>query len=180
MKNKTLSIFVGITLVLSLMVLGFAQVRAIEVLENGDIILTSQEFVSLSDEQIATYMYNEFTISEINLQNDKIEIVYNLVYVEPTHNNNTYRVFNHGFQTYVTYDLLQECLSLVDMTTCVGLLVTNTEAYTYNIDENTTRTITPTYVTALNQGIQKYEQTLALRDSISQMTTMESFIDQLE
>jgi len=29
MKNKTLSIFVGITLVLSLMVLGFAQVRAI-------------------------------------------------------------------------------------------------------------------------------------------------------
>jgi len=66
------------------------------------------------------------------------------------------------------------------MTTCVGLLVTNTEAYTYNIDENTTRTITPTYVTALNQGIQKYEQTLALRDSISQMTTMESFIDQLE
>jgi len=104
MKNKTLGIFIGITFMLSLMIIGFAQVKAIEVLENGDIILTEAEFASLTDQQIADYMVSQFLISNIQIHSDKIEIVYNLVYVEPTHVNNTYRVFNHGFQTYVTYE----------------------------------------------------------------------------
>jgi len=179
-KNKILGITIGITLLLSLMIVGFVQVRAVEVLGNGDMVLTSTEFASLSDEQIANYMYDEFEISNIKIHEDKIEIVYNLIYVEPTHVNNTYKVFNYGYQTYVSYDLLQECLSLVNMNTCVGLLVTNTEAYTYEIENNETRTIIPTYVTALNQGVRKYQQTIELRNSISKRTTMEEFISNLE
>jgi len=89
---------------LSLMIIGFAQVKAIEVLENGDIILTEAEFASLTDQQIADYMVSQFLISNIQIHSDKIEIVYNLVYVEPTHVNNTYRVFNHGFKIGVVKD----------------------------------------------------------------------------
>jgi len=162
------------------MIIGFAQVKAIEVLENGDIILTEAEFASLTDQQIADYMVSQFLISNIQIHSDKIEIVYNLVYVEPTHVNNTYRVFNHGFQTFVGYDLLQECLDLADMNTCVGLLVTNTETFTYDIGNNETRTITPTYVQAYAQGVSKYQQTIEMRDAISQMTTMEEFISNLQ
>jgi len=181
MKTKTKKIMAS---VLGVFMLGLfvmmSSVTAVEVLENGDIILTATEFSSLTDQQIADYMVSQFTITDINLHNDKIEIVYNLVYVEPTHNNNTYRVFNHGYQTYVTYDLLQQCLDLSNMATCVQVLVTNTEAQTFDLGDNETITITPTYVQAFNQGVSKYQQTIELRDSISQMNTMEEFISNIQ
>jgi len=181
MKTKTKKVVAS---VLGVFMVGLfvmmASVTAVEVLENGDVILTASELAGLTDQQIADYMVSQFVISDINVHQDKIEIVYNLVYVEPTHNNNTYRVFNNGYQTYIEYSLLEQCLSLTTMNNCVGILVTNTEAQTFDLGENETITITPTYVQALNQGINNYEKTLELRDSITAMGTMEEFISNLE
>ena len=179
MENKKTFIIMGaVALLVGIMVMGIGQVQAIEDLGNGRYILTSAELSELTDQQIADYMINSFTITHIQVHTDKIELAYNLVYVEPN-GIGTYKVFNHGYQTFIPFETLNTCLELTTTANCVGILVTGVEAQTFNLPGNETITITPTYAQAYNHGVSKYNDAIALRDSITQITSMESFVAEL-
>jgi len=180
MKKKNIMLGSVVGLFAVALVLSFGMVNAFEFLDNGDIIFTEEEFSSFSDSTILGHMSDNFYISNIKLHQDKIEIDYNLIHIEPTHSNNTYRAFGHDYPTFIELDLLERCLSLADTNTCVELLVTNTEAQTFDLGNNETLTITPTYAQAVDYGLEKYYSALALRDSISGMNTMEAFIANIQ
>lgn len=179
-KMKKIYLYGGVIALAVFVVALFSisSVNALEDLGNGTYILEQSEFAALTDQQIANYMVSQLTIQEIKVHEDKIEIIYSLVHIEPTHDaNNTFRVFNHPYQTFVTLEDIIYCTDLTTVNNCVGYLVTNSEPFEYQISENETKTFTPTYVKAVNAGINQYNRAIEFRDSISNKVTMEDFVN---
>lgn len=135
------------------------------VLPNGDIILENNELASLTNQQIANYMANNFDLVSKTLHNGKVIVMYNLTYLEPLQDeDNSFRVFKQHKPFIISRELLLLCLNQTTIEVCEEFLIHRETPFTYVLNE-TNITIESTYYQAREEQIRLYHKAIEFRDT---------------
>ena len=114
-KKKHMIMFFGLMLI--------ASVSAIITLDNGDRIVSDSDLQQITEEQISSYMTNNLEITRSKKVGDNIFVYYNVTYLEPTHVNNSYRVFTQEKAFQISLDLWKKCTNKTTNQNCRDYLV---------------------------------------------------------
>lgn len=147
---------------------------AFVVLPSGTILLSKQEFSSLTNNQISNYMANNLQMTRYKVMDDRIIVYYNLTYIEPS-TNGTYRVFIQEKPFKIGIDLYEYCLNVTTLQNCKNYLVDRETPFKYNITksygqdgeiiyETEEIIITSTYYKAFQEQKSQYERAKKFRD----------------
>lgn len=153
-------------LVIALVVLSIGTIFAFEILGNGDIILEGEEFAGIADGQIANYMSSSFQMTRHKVTPNDILVYYNITYVEPTHVNDTYKVFRQEKPFKISKTLFDYCMGVADLETCKYYLTEKpsiTKLNNYPV-EGETLIIKSTYLQASEHQLEQYNRSLHYRD----------------
>lgn len=145
---------------------------------NGDLILSEEQFGNLSNQQIQNYMTNQFVYTHYDIDTSAIYIYYSIAVIEPTHVNDTYRVFNVDYRTDVTLSNINLCLNNYNLNVCYNNLVMGDAVIEFVNDDNETISIQPSYYQAYNRAIQSYQSAIALRDNLANKLIMQNFMNE--
>jgi hypothetical protein len=161
-KNKIMTLFI----ISVLLILPFG-VNALT--------LTKDQFITLTDQQIANYMQNNFYITSYNFDDDtsQLYIYYNVVKVKQN-KNETIKIYNENVGTYVYYKDIIYCLNYYSAEICVNNLVHGEDILNVSIDGVITK-ILPSYYQAYQIGLQEYYSTLIFRDKMISRTQLSNF-----
>lgn len=120
-KKKYMIILFGVMLI--------ASVSAIITLENGNKIVSDAELEQVTDQQISNYMDNNLEMTRYKKVGDDIVVYYNVTYLEPTHNNDTYRVFTQEKPFKIPGDLWELCINKTTNQNCRDFLADRQTPY---------------------------------------------------
>lgn len=132
--NKKIIILLGIFML--------AGVMAIIVLPNGDKLLGDEDFSNVTDDQIQTYMENNLQMTKYKTLDEKIIVYYSIVYIEPTHVNNNYRVFTQEKPFIISIDLWDFCINKTTKQNCRDYLVDRQTPYYLIENDSVIREVT--------------------------------------
>lgn len=104
-------------------------VSAIITLENGDKIVTDADLQQITEQQISNYMNNTLEMTRYKIVQDNIFVYYNITYLEPTHINDTYRVFIQEKPFKIPGELWERCTNKTTVQNCRGYLVDRQTPY---------------------------------------------------
>ena len=152
-----------------------SSVTAIIDLGNNEYLITEDEYMGLSNQVIADYMVSQF--EEIRRVNDMdgFYIYYDIVRIEPTHENNMWKVYNSETITrlnwndiWITYYMEGQDWGIVNQ-----LLTNNTNIITYNLTQyglSENYRITPSLKQAQNKAVDSYYKAISNRDWLINQT----------
>jgi len=123
-------------LIVTLMFLLVGTVSAIITLENGDKIVSDAELQQTTEQQISNYMDNTLEMTRYKIVGDNIIVYYNITYLEPTHVNDSYRVFTQEKPFKISGELWELCINKTTNQNCRDYLVDRQTPY-YLVENNT-------------------------------------------
>lgn len=149
---------------------------AIITLPNGDKILSDEELADVTNNQIRNYMENNLEITRHKLLDEKIIVYYNVTYLEPTHVDNSYKVFTQEKPFKISKELWEKCINKTTNQNCRDYLVDRETPY-YLIENNSivegneityeiiNTTIKSTYLQAYEEQRRQYFRAVEFRDN---------------
>jgi hypothetical protein len=114
-----------------------ATATAVITLSDGSRLLGKDELKDVTNQQIATYMENNFAMTRYKVLDDKIVTYYNITYLEPTHSDytyndsnnithtieDTYRVFTQQKPFVIELSLWELCINKTTKENCKNYLL---------------------------------------------------------
>lgn len=145
--------------------------------------ITKEEFANLSDDTIATYMYNNMVVKNVYVDYPNIYVSFDLVNVkENSVNKSLIDVFTSKHTSVVYNHDFIFCTYYFSLVSCADELIYKNQKITYfNNLFNETRTFESATRQAYNKGVVYYFNTINLRDKVilelEQQNIMNQFIN---
>lgn len=148
--NKKIILLLGIFML--------AGVMAVVILPNGDKMLGEEEFVNVADNQIQTHMENNLQMTRHKILNEKIITYYSITYIEPTHINNSYRVFTQEKPFKISIDLWNFCINKTTKQNCRDYLIDRQTPYYFIKNNSIIREVTEYNNVSKEREIEVYNE----------------------
>lgn len=168
MKKTILIIMIGMVLITS----AVASVN----LGNGEYLITGEELMGATNEQIANFMLNTLQIKSWNINMNGVKIFYNVIHIEPTDIENEFGVFNYDYETTFTLQDFTVCMGEYNLNQCAEILITGNQITTFDLGNNETYNITSTYKQAYDEEVIQYYNAIELRDNLINLNELMELI----